>query len=298
MINAFTIHWGNEEYLEATAMLENLLTQSNPSLLCLWNLAYLHYYGFCEGNFKITSNEERAIDILTKISQYDKSKLNGEGEIEIVSKVVQMLNHIKQSNEFAETGNLFHELFNGGINEDTIINLVYSRLDKLRLKSGKFLGLKIATGDAPVLGDESKFYVYNNEGNSSLDVLDSLEIQPSKMTAWQIYLLQTSPTIMPVFWHGGYIVRKFIFNEKDIEDIHQIKHLDFSFLKEQNKLLPSVEIEEVDGKYIAHIQCCYWNDWTGLAREYARVVMEGNKVISYDSGDKNVFYKYDCGIFF
>ena len=108
----------------------------------------------------------------------------------------------------------------------------------------------------------------------------------------------TSPTIMPVFWHGGYILRKFIFNEKDLNEITQLRNLDLSLLDKQNLLFPSVkrEIDQITGKVTAHVFCCYWNEWKGLVREHATVAFNGNKIEAFDKKDENVFYPYDCGI--
>lgn len=143
------------------------------------------------------------------------------------------------------------------------------------------------------------FYVYGNGLSEDKDILKYLRVKPTAMAAWQVYLLMTSNTVMPVFWHGGYIVRTFIFKEDDLNSIKQMKILDLSDLCKGNRLLPTVSIQtEGANRIIADIYCCYWNNWKGLVREHSRVVIEDSEVESYDVVDEFVYYKYDCGLRF
>jgi hypothetical protein len=118
------------------------------------------------------------------------------------------------------------------------------------------------------------------------------------MGAWQVYLLMTSPTLLPTFWHGGYIERRFILKEKDLYEIEPLQCFALSDLTKQGFLYPSVEIDDNAGTRTAHIHSCYWNDWKGIVREHFEIKMCNGKVTSYEEKDTFVIYKYDCGILF
>ncbi len=70
-------------------------------------------------------------------------------------------------------------------------------------------------------------------------------------------------------------------------------------VKSNNLLLPFVttEKDEPSNRYIAHVYCCYWNEWKGLIREHTKIVINKNVVESFESDDDFVLYEYDCGIY-
>lgn len=298
MINQFTIHWTNEEYLEGMAMLSNMFNKKNPSLKCLWNLAYLYYMGNDCPHNTIEQDLAKAKEILSIIANYDIN-LICENEKIMPEKARKMLAQLDSTNVFGENGKEFHNIVTTSVIRTTDIknkNEVFTRLTSLDLIPGYHLGLRLAEHVGS--GDESNFFVFDENGKEDTNITEFITASPSAMSAWQIYLLMTSPTIMPVFWHGGYILRKFIFNEKDLNEITQLRNLDLSLLDKQNLLFPSVkkEIDQITGKVTAHVFCCYWNEWKGLVREHATVVFNGNKIEAFDKKDENVFYPYDCGI--
>lgn len=147
------------------------------------------------------------------------------------------------------------------------------------------------------MGDESNYYVYDNN-NEDKDLLKYLHVDETPMGAWQVYLLMTSPTQLPTFWHGGYIERKFILRRDDLYDIKPLQNYELSDLLKQDILNPSVEVEKDSDLMTAQIHCCYWNEWKGLVREHVEIQMQNGKVTSYEEKDKFVIYKYDCGILF
>lgn len=106
----------------------------------------------------------------------------------------------------------------------------------------------------------------------------------------------TAPTIMPVFWHGGYIRRTFIFEVEDLEKIKAIEDYDFTTLAMDDILLPIVNLSP-DRKF-ADVYCTYWNDWEGLIREHVRVFFNEDGSAEVSPADKFEYYKYDCGICF
>jgi hypothetical protein len=118
------------------------------------------------------------------------------------------------------------------------------------------------------------------------------------MGAWQVYLLMTSPTQLPTYWHGGYIKRTFILEGDELYDIKALKNYDLSDLVKQKMLYPEVVFEMNTDIKTAHIYCCYWNEWKGLVREHVEMQIHNGKVISYEKKSEFVIYKYHCGIYF
>lgn len=302
MINQFTIHWSNEEYLEGTAMLSNMFNKKTPSLKCLWNLAYLYYMGDNCPHNTIKQDTDKAKQILSMIADFDKN-LICEQEKEMPRKAKQMLDYINSANIYSDKAVEYHKLLRTSVIKTASIKNkgeVFSTLSSLELVPDYNLGLRLANGNTSDIGDESNFYVYNDSGVEDAKILSYLSANPTPMSAWQVYLLMTSPTVMPVFWHGGYIIRDFIFNESNLDEISHLQNLDLSAIKNQGLLFPSVNIEKEEStdRTIAHVFCCYWNEWKGLVREHATVVFDGNCITDFQQEDLNIFYPYDCGICF
>ena len=180
------------------------------------------------------------------------------------------------------------------------IDSLFSVLDCLSLRSGYRLGLKLA-GEVGI-GDESWFYTY--QGEDSIDTLScrvpqnsvlfkDIIVEQSAMGAWQAYLLYISPTILPTFWHGGYIRREFFFDRKNYKGItsswaERNGNVDIKLDK-----IPQPSVEMGEGKAV--VSCPYWNDWRGLVLETVEVQFksDGSVVITTHS---KVLYEYDCGI--
>lgn len=164
------------------------------------------------------------------------------------------------------------------------------------MAKGYHIGVRIA--EQRGIGDESYYYVYDKNDKEDKDLLKYLHVDETPMGAWQIYLLMTSPTLLPTFWHGGYIERRFILQPKDLYEIEAICCCDLSDLVKQEMLYPSVAMKRNAGLVIAFVSCCYWNEWKGLVREQVEIRIQDGRVISYDNkGDFNI-YKYHCGIYF
>ena len=158
------------------------------------------------------------------------------------------------------------------------------------------MGLRTAEQEG--MGDESNFYVYGKDNVEDKDLLKYIHAEETAMGAWQVYLLMTSPTLLPTFWHGGYIRRKFILEERDLYDIESLSTYDLSALMTQDMLYPSVEIKRNADIMTADVFCCYWSEWGGLIRDHIEMQIQNGKVTSYEDKGAFVVYKYDCGILF
>lgn len=302
MINQFTNLWTNERYEEGVEMLKNMRFAKNPSLRCLWNLAYLYYMGDNCPNNTIVENQHEAKSVLSIIADYN-GEMVCEQEVNMPDRAHRLLEHIPSTNIYADNAIDYHKVLKTSVVKLPDIKNkgeVFSKLSSIGLMDGYHLGLKLADENTSDLGDISKFFVYNDSGKEDFDIIKYIKAKPTTLSAWQVYLLMTSYTIMPVVWHGGYEVRRFILQEEDVRYIKQLTHLDLSALSKAGVLLPSVNIDkdESTGKLVAHVFCCYWNEWKGLVRERATIVFTDNRIESFDKEDVFIFYKYDCGILF
>ena len=198
-----------------------------------------------------------------------------------------------KTNELSKFGQRFHALLNQIISDNTP-ELVFSMLDKLSISKNK-LRLHVATNQTHDIGDESYFYIGNNE-NRGFEIYKHLKAEPSIGAAWQIYLLHHARTVMPTFWHGGYIVRDYIFDEASLNDYIPLECYDISGLSRENVLLPEVILSA--DRRTADVYCTYWNDWKGLMRDHLRITFLQNGRIKLTEIDPLCLFKYNCGIRF
>lgn len=174
-------------------------------------------------------------------------------------------------------------------------NAVFFDLDALSLENGYGMGLRLA--EQKGIGDVSNFYVFKNNIEDR-DLLKYIHVDETPMGAWQVYLLMTSQTQLPVWWHAGCIKRTFIWRDDDLYNIEPLRRYELSGLLKTDILTPSVEVEKGSGLTTAQIYCSYWHDWQGLVREHIEIQMQNGQVTSYEKKDCFVIYNYNCGIRF
>lgn len=198
-----------------------------------------------------------------------------------------------RTNELSKFGQKFHDLLNQIITDNTP-ELVFSMLDKLSLTRGN-IKLHVASSDTHDIGDESYFYIGDYE-NRDYKIYKHLKAEPSIEAAWQIYLLRYASTVMPVFWHGGYIVRNYVFDEASLNDYVPLECYDISGLSRENLLLPEV-ILSPDGR-TADVYCTYWNDWKGLVRDHIQLTFLYDGKVRITEIEPLCLFEYNCGICF
>ena len=198
-----------------------------------------------------------------------------------------------RTNELSKFGQKFHDLLNQIITDNTP-ELVFSMLDKLLLNCGN-LKLHVATSDTHDVGDESYFYIGDDE-NRDYNIYKHLKAEPSIEAAWQIYLLRYANTVMPVFWHGGYIIRNYVFDEASLNDYVPLECYDISGLSRENLLLPEI-ILSPDGQ-TADVYCTYWNGWKGLVRDHIQLTFLHNGKVRLTEIEPLCLFEYNCGICF
>jgi len=298
MLNLFTILWTEEKYEEAINLLAEVYEKPSPSLKCLWNKAFFHFMGEDYAHNPIKKKSKRAAKkILRLILEKEGDMLYNE-EKGVFKTAREFLAYIDAGNIFAAKAKDYHWRLK--VNQDSLKkkgdDAVFYDLDALSLENGYHMGLRIA--EQKGMGDESNFYVYGQNDEEDRDLLKYIRVDGTPMGAWQVYLLMTSPTLLPTFWHGGYIERKFILQEKDLYDIEPLKCYALTDLTKGDMLYPSVETKHNSDALVADIYCCYWNEWEGLVREHVEAQICNGKVISYGEKGKFVIYKYHCSIYF
>ena len=147
-------------------------------------------------------------------------------------------------------------------------------------------------------GDITHIRIVDEEGNATEDLTEHLVVNATEMGAWQLYLLENYYTVLPTVWHGGYNRCEYIFKESDVDDIMPLKYHDLTALIKQEKLLPFVEVgKEDEDSYVAFVDCTYWNNWKGLARERVTYKIKAGSVVS-KTRDEEILFQFHCGMWF
>lgn len=178
---------------------------------------------------------------------------------------------------------------------------LFKVLNHIMLKKDCHLQLKVANQTG--MGDESYFYTYHGEDDpfkgdlhyrgiedTPTEIFNQLIVEPSEMGAWQAYLIFISPTVLPLYWHGGYIRREYFF---DRENFNEIIPIDAELpVKVTLDIIPQPTVVCEDNKAI--VFCPYWNDWEGLVLESTPIIFKSDGSISFRRAKHKVLYKYYC----
>lgn len=222
-------------------------------------------------------------------------------------------------NEFAKKDCELRKAFQGvkytGV---TNCNFIFDILDKLQLEEGLRI---VAIRQGEWLGDTYNLLVIPNEMadsdpllymNDGSDIWSHITIEESEMGAWQACILDFAVAWMPLYWHGGYLAKKYMFSGNTLRSLDKGRFSPISFdyktFKDDSRLVPSVTMK---GKHVV-ITHCYWSDWEGLVLWTDYATFDGNGKLIYkhldeelddskpfaDKAHKVVLFEYDCGICF
>ena len=217
----------------------------------------------------------------------------------------------ERQNEYAKVGRTYVKVIDKIVKDinQPDKSYLFETLDCMQLEEGYSLGLRLA--EKKGMGDESWFFTYRKDRGpeeylSKLDFIsakfeDRLQmehiiVQATEMGAWQAYLYSIATTLLPVFWHGGYIMRKYIFAHDDLPTIF-VDARSGALLKLRDfygRVSPEVMIQ--GDKATIHV--CYWNDWIGLVRDNVEIDFEGNRAVWFECVKTEVLIEYNCGICF
>ena len=176
---------------------------------------------------------------------------------------------------------------------------VLTILDKAVLPDGHLFGIQICEMESDSLGDWSRPFIQDPDGYRNKSVFEFLRFEDSCPGAWQAFLLHEMWHYLPLWWHGNYDKRHYLYSPEDqpLFD-HPLPYFakkvwispDFS----RFDLAP--EVRTLEGKY--YISSCYWTSFGGLIREYAKLTFKDEMLDGFYVFDEKTLVEYDCGICF
>lgn len=172
-----------------------------------------------------------------------------------------------------------------------------SCLDKISLHIGDKLLVEECNPKTGDIGDESTVYIQLANGEADENIFGHLIVEHSPMGAWQATLLHTLWHALPLFWHGNYHARDYIFTKEDANNISAYNNEDNAgIIKMITKFDCSPEVREKDDKY--YVSCCFFSNFKGLVREYYELTFNENKVTDIFHIANKTLFEYNCGILF
>ena len=230
--------------------------------------------------------------------------------------LISLLRDDNGKNEFEREGYVFQriskfEIFKSNLDYSQFIHVLFPEIQIVR---NWYISVRLYSDGKNAIGDESYFYVANSKNSTTYFDMESnsvkfegerdffiwkyVVVSKSTRAIWELYLLMNANTILPYWWHGGYRQRIFIFDDSDFAKIPALRDRDVSAVIDKGYTRSSVEIEDCEGGFDAHVYCCYWNEWKGLVREHVIMKVQENKVVEYKHGADFVIFSYNCGILY
>lgn len=292
MHNLFNLLWNNGQHEEAISFLIECSTISQTSVHCLWNLAYLYLTGENTPNNTLAMDRDKAIEQFSMIPDIESD----EGYADNIKKQAKALYEHLSAGELNEYSCKATEYY------DVLLNVPHDCGDSSRILMSlnkitcpRRMQLSILPASEQGSGDISRLCLRYGK-DTIMDIFRYLDVEKSPMGAWQVYLMHTSPCYLPVFWHGAYNRRTFIY------DKHSLKYTPVAdYDMDGIDLAPKVQFNLYGGLeegFTAIVSACYWNDWEGLVREKVEIkrhVTIGTRVKQLGH---EVLFEYECGIDF
>lgn len=181
-------------------------------------------------------------------------------------------------------------------------------LDKIQLLEDYGLQLEY---EERGIGGRTYIYVKEPNWNLSKNFLDFVIVDDSPLGALQVYFLSKLWHYLPMYWHGYYDRRFSVFSKDDLLKIkvrsrktRGERPLKPSDIYEEGNDLPeealacdvTPKVTRYEDKY--YVSCCYWSEFGGLIRELVEIKIENNKVTEFLDANREVLYRYHCGIMY
>lgn len=286
--NLFNYYWGEENYPAAT----HLLRRHAATPFCAYNLAILYFFGQTFKGYFLKEDKVKARNYLEAI--IEKEPYESEFDNDIASNAHRFLEVFDLLSNWSQYGSSFYSGLRRKV-EDHKYHLGHIYKDG-ELFEGihwpKNYELAFQLPEEKGMGGETNISLYDGaKDKEEKKIFDFMSIDKTDKAAFEVYLLYNAKTVLPVFWHGGYIVRKYVFYRETISEIDELKGIDMSHLTYD--IRPEVKIEG----NVATIECTWWNDWKGLVRETFSFTWDGDKATNFESKER-VLFAYDCGILF
>ena len=177
---------------------------------------------------------------------------------------------------------------------------VFRLLDKVKVKEG--YKIKIEPYDAEKAfmagGAVSSICIYDKDeklltDDFKEDFWSYLQVEKSKMGAWQAYLINQMWHYLPLYWHANYEHHEYVYTqsskvefEGDLNDEEE----SFNSAMSANNVTPNI-VRDGDNFIIS---ACYWTIHGGLIREKYIVSFEGDcvNVKYFDYEDLFEYHSY------
>lgn len=182
-------------------------------------------------------------------------------------------------------------------------------LDKIKILEGYSLELEYPDGGG--IGGRTYINIKEPNGNLNKNFFDFMIVENSPLGALQVYLLSKLWHYLPMHWHGYYDARFSVFSKDDLSKIkvrstktRGERPLKPSDIYEEVNDLPeeamacdvTPKVTRYEDKY--YVSCCYWSEFGGLIRELVEIKIESNKVTEFLDANREVLYRYHCGIMY
>lgn len=194
-----------------------------------------------------------------------------------------------EANEFARKGNVYrNELEKIARGSDKSKNALFGLLPELHLRDSYKVGF--AGKDLDDIDGFYYFYVFDSVLNMEKPVYHYVDVNPTPMGVWQLYLLMNSEAFID-FNNQRRLVKPFrhVFDRCDLEKLPELKKRDIRRLEQCNYLFPKVSIKKMedDGeKYLGEVFCTFWRR-DALWRDYRRYMINNNGKVDWKHSDSS-----------
>lgn len=161
---------------------------------------------------------------------------------------------------------------------------VFRLLDKVKVKEGYKIKIEPYDTEAAFMagGDVSSICIYDKDGklltnNFEEDFWSYLQVEKSKMGAWQAYLISQMWHYLPLFWHANYARQEYVYTQSSkvkFTGLLDDEEESFNSAMSTNNVTPNI-VKDGD-KFI--ISACYWTIFGGLKREKYVVSFKADNV--------------------
>ena len=178
---------------------------------------------------------------------------------------------------------------------------VFCLLDKVKVKEGYKIKIEPYNAEEAVMtkGAVNYICIYDKEGkllttNFKEDFWSYLQVEKSKMGAWQAYLINQMWQYLPLYWQTNFLRREYVYTQSskvEFEGNLDDDKESFNSAMSANNVTPNI-VRDGDNFIIS---ACYWTIHSGLIREKYIVCFEGDSVnVKYF--DVEVLFKYNVYI--
>ena len=178
---------------------------------------------------------------------------------------------------------------------------VFCLLDKVKVKEGYKIKIEPYNAEEAVMtkGAVNYICIYDKEGkllttNFKEDFWSYLQVEKSKMGAWQAYLINQMWQYLPLYWQTNFLRREYVYTQSskvEFEGNLDDDKESFNSAMSANNVTPNI-VRDGDNFIIS---ACYWTIHSGLIREKYIVCFEGDSVnVKYF--DVEVLFEYNVYI--